>query len=271
MRKIVAAAVLLLLLFALPAAAPAEEPTPATPTDLECPHAHTRTTLYFFDTPNYTALSAASHRVTGPATAETECEDCGELLVSEVVDNAEEIRPHSMKNGVCALCGYRLKNAAAVGAVSRASNPGERTMTAVPDENGLYVLTLSELDFTALSNAKVKTVLIWGETGQAVLALDVAAMGAQTREAGAPLLVEMEEREDESVFAGAFLVKDGRRDRPEPGGITLRFYREKSENLRFTVVPSSVGQAEDAEAAWNEGGYWEVAYVGEGTYFPHKK
>ena len=104
-RKPFAFAILMLLLFMLlSGAAGAEEPVPATPTDLECAHEHTKTTIYFFDSPVYVTINAESHRVTGPATIETVCLDCDEVLASETVDNAEEIRPHSMKRGVCALC-----------------------------------------------------------------------------------------------------------------------------------------------------------------------
>ena len=84
MRKAIAAAVLLLLLAALAGVCTAEE-APATPTDLteqetvqepetepvqepapECPHENVSTIIYFFDSPSYTSLSAASHRVSGP-------------------------------------------------------------------------------------------------------------------------------------------------------------------------------------------------------------
>ena len=107
-RKRFVSAILMLLLF-ISAAAAAEAPTPATPTDLACLHEHTKTTVYFFDSPSYTPVNADSHRVYGPATVETVCLDCGEVLSSETVDSAEEIRSHSFKKGVCALCGYRLK------------------------------------------------------------------------------------------------------------------------------------------------------------------
>ena len=85
----------------------AGQATPATPTDLGCLHEHVVTTVYFFDSPAYESVSAVSHRVTGPAVVETVCRDCGEVLSDETVNNADEIRPHSFKKGVCALCGYQ--------------------------------------------------------------------------------------------------------------------------------------------------------------------
>ena len=96
------AALLLLVLLPFPGTAEADK-APATPTDLACLHEHVKTTIYFFDSPAYTLISAASHRVSGQATIETACLDCGEVLSSEWTSSAEEIRPHRMKKGVCAL------------------------------------------------------------------------------------------------------------------------------------------------------------------------
>ncbi len=106
-RKLIMLVLALLLLSALPVLSGAEGASPATPTDLACPHTQTRTVIYFFDSPAYTALSPEIHRVAGPATVEVTCLTCGALLSSETVNNAEEIRPHSMIRGVCPLCGYR--------------------------------------------------------------------------------------------------------------------------------------------------------------------
>ena len=80
---------------------------PATPTDLDCAHENTVMTVYFFDSPAYEPVSPVSHRVSGPAVIETTCADCGAILSDETVNEAEEIRPHSMIRGVCPLCGYR--------------------------------------------------------------------------------------------------------------------------------------------------------------------
>ena len=275
-KKIIAAAVLLLVLSVLWAAAGAEEISEdqavATPTDLVCPHAHTRTTYYFYDSPNYTALSAVSHRVNGPATAETVCEDCGALLDSEVLDNAEEIRPHTMKKGVCALCGYRQKaEETETRGTPRKSGPGERAITAQRDESGLYTLTLSQQDLAAFANARINTVLVLGKTGRVVVAINVAVIRKEAEKAGASVLLEMTEQEDGSFFAALFLVKGTQRSKPENAGISLRFYQDKKQEIRFSVAPSDTEQMAEADAAWNEEGYWAVPYVEEGTYFPLQK
>ena len=275
MKRIIAA-FFLLLLFVLPVVAGAEESQEdqavATPTDLVCPHEHTRTIYYYFDSPNYTSLSATSHRVNGPATAETVCEDCGALLSSEIVDNAEEIRPHSMKKGVCALCGYRQKvEETGADNITQRNGSGERTVAAQRDESGIYTLTLSQQDLAAFTNARVKTVLVQGKTGGVVVAMNVATIRDEAEKAGASVLLEMTEQADGSFFAALFLVKGGRRSKPKNAGISLRFYREQKQELRFSVAPSDTEQMNETDAAWNEDGYWSVPYVEEGTYFPLQK
>ena len=181
MRRSFAFAILTLLLFVfLSGTAGAEEADPATPTDLDCAHEHVKTTIYFFDSPSYISISSVSHRVSGPAAVETVCLDCGKTLSSETVSNAEEIRPHSMKRGVCALCGYREK--------ARTENPvadmpGERTLFAEQDEKakGLMTLTLTRTDLSVLNRADIGTVLVRGETGCAVVVLDVAEILSQVK------------------------------------------------------------------------------------------
>ena len=183
-------------------------------------------------------------------------------------DNVEEVRLHSMKNGVCALCGYRMKSAPDPLPGSRQSAPGERIITAQPDESGLFDLTLSEEDLTALTNARVKTLLVRGQSGDTVIALDVAEMKAEAAENGASLSLELAEREDGSFFAGLVLSgKHGKR-MPEGKGIRLRFYGETDRDTRFSVAPSDDETLSDVSADWEEDGYWSVPYVGEGTYFP---
>ena len=106
-------------------AAPGEEEEPATAVpEPVCAHENVNQVIYFFDSPGYTSLSAATHKVAGPAVVVQVCKDCGAELSEETVDNIEEIRPHSMKKGVCALCGYRQKTATVQ---DKRDAPGERT------------------------------------------------------------------------------------------------------------------------------------------------
>ena len=269
MTKRIAFAIGLLLLFSLcSGAAGAEEPVPATPTDLACLHEHTKTTIYFFDSPAYTPVDVESHQVSGPATIETVCLDCGELLSSETVDNAEEIRPHSMKKGACVLCGYRPKAKAPEERPTDA--PGEMTIIAQEDDSadGLLTLTLTNTDLYEMETASVSTVLVRGRTGDTAVALVVPDVLGQTEQAGADLYLQLAEREDGSFFAGLYLVSGpGEKTEPEDEGISLRFYRQNLSNVRVSLAPADEDTLIEAEGVWNEKGYWSVPYVEEGTYF----
>ena len=258
-RKTFIAAVLLLSLFVLAAAA--EEA--ATPTDLTCSHEHTKVVLYFYDSPVYTPISAASHRVSGPATQKVVCLDCGEELSSEEVANAETVRPHSFKKGVCALCGYRLTTDPDL---LYPDLPGERTLVAQETSAGVLTLTLTHTDLSALFNAHVATVLIRGRTDAAAVAVDVAQALDMTEAASSELVVEISEREDGSLFAGIFLKEaSGTRTSVTGTGFTLRFYTQQQSGLEFVLITED---DEIRELAGEPGGNgcWMVPYVAEGNY-----
>ena len=252
-----------MLLFLLPLLAAAEEEGPATPTDLGCAHEHTAATIYFFDSPIYTCLSAASHRVTGPAVVEVVCQDCGETVSAETVDSAEEIRPHSMKNGVCALCGYRQKVTPST--VVRDA-PGERTLVAQPDASGRLVLTLSHQDLAALEKARVSVLLVRGAAGRVAVAVNVSEIFEKVSREGASLAVEMEEQGDDCLFTHLYL--SGEEDLTDPGeaAASLRFYEDGGTRLLVALVPADGEDATETEAVWQEAGYWSVPYIREGTY-----
>lgn len=269
-RKSFASAIAVLLLLALlPFLAAAEaEQVPATPTDLSCLHEHVKTTIYFFDSPAYTSVSAASHRVSGQATIETVCLDCGEVLSSEWTSSAEEIRPHRMKKGVCALCGFRQKNKAAV--IEVADLPGEQTIYAQEDgtTKDLRTLTLSAADLAALEKANVRTVLIRGETGLAAIAVGVAQARTQVEISQASLYLELAEREDGSFFAGVSLVTGpGERTEPQDEGISLRFYQQTRADVRVSLAPTDRDLLVETQGEWDEHGFWSVPYLEKGTYF----
>ncbi len=269
-RKSVVYFFLMLLLFILlSVTAGAEEQDPATPTDLDCAHEHTKTTIYFFDSPVYESISAEAHLVTGPATIETVCLDCGDVLASETVDNTEEIRPHSMKKGVCALCGYKSDDKTKE--ASQTDDTGERIIiireeTDTAEE--LLTLTLTGAELDEMEKANISTAVIRGETGNGAIALDVKEMHDQTERAGADLYVHMAERKDGSLFAGLFLVSDpGNRTEPDYSGISLRFYVQTRSKIRVSMAPADADTLIETESVWNEKGYWSVPYIAEGTYF----
>ena len=268
-RRFFTFAIMTLMLFAvLSGTAAAEDGDPATPTDLSCAHEHSKTTIYFYDSPAYTSIDAESHRVSGPAAVETVCLDCGELLSSVTVSNAEEIRPHSMKKDTCVLCGFHRKTQAEEKPVPNESD--ERTIIARKDEDDgdLLSLTLSKEELEELENADVSTVLIRGGSGSAAIALEVEDLLTYTESDDADLYTELVEREDGSFFARLYLVSgSGELTELKDAGITIRFYRENRSGTRVSVAPADSDQIMETRSIWDERGYWTVQYLEEGTYF----
>lgn len=269
-RKTVAFAILLLLLSGLlSGAAGAEEPSAASPTDLDCTHEHTKTTIYFFDSPAYTPINAETHRVYGPAAVETVCLDCGEMLSSETVDNAEEIRTHIMRKDVCVLCGYRGK-ARAAEKKETADAPGERTVILQEDgsADGLLSLVLTNRDLYELEKEGISVLLVRGTADGTAVALNVTGVLGQTERAGADLHLKIAEREDGSFYVSLYLVNgSGEQINPADAGVTVRFYRAGKSNVRASVAPVDRDTLIETESVWNEKGYWSVPYLEEGTYF----
>lgn len=272
-RKNLVFAILLLLLFCLFAgtAGAEEDLDPATPTDLDCTHEQKKTIIYFFDGPAYTPLGPDRHRVSGPATVEVVCVDCGEVLSSEDVSYAEEIRPHRMKKGVCALCGYKDKSdQSGIVKETPSATPGERVIIATEDEEteGLMKLTLTNEDLNAFSGEGVNVVLVRGKADNAVVALDVKEVLKETEPLDADLYLELAEREDGSLFAAVFLVDEsGKRSQPQGDGVSLRFYCQRKEDVRIMLAPAGEDSLVENVSEWNEEGYWSVPYLQEGTYF----
>lgn len=241
---------------------------PATPTDLSCLHEHTAVKIYFYDAPVYTSLDAESHRVFGAAEIRTICEDCGEILSSEVRTDAEEVRPHTMKKGSCVLCGYKEPVRVTKAPEKPKDLPGEQTLFAKPEtEKGdLMTLTLTAEELSALAEAGISTALVKGEAGNACVAVSVTDMLRQTKEADAKLYMELAERPDASFFAGVSLTgRDG--EKTDPQGVAVRFYLETPADVRFALAPADQDTLVETEGSWDEHGFWSVPYVEEGTYF----
>lgn len=261
----------LALSVALFATAGAESAEPATPTDLGpvCAHEHTQTTIYFFDSPTYESINEETHRVSGAAEVETVCLDCGQVVSVRMVDSIEEIRPHSMKNGVCALCGFRheYRTEAESALVDHAA---ERTVYARQDVSmkDLETLTISNEELSEIKDSGTSTVLIRGNSGSMAVALEVSEVLEQSEVSAADLYLELAERDDNTVFAGLYLVSaSGEKTELTGSGITLRFYQENRPGVRVSVAPSDSDQLMDAEVVWDGRGYWSVQYLEEGTYF----
>lgn len=266
LRKVCAVFLLLCLLAGMAAAEETAEKDPATPTDLDCAHVHTKTVIYFNDGPLYTPISFTAHKVSGLATIAVVCQDCGKRLSASSSQNAEEIRPHRFKKGVCALCGYRERNVL-VG--SDHDLPGERTFYATEDGDtqGLLTLTLSGVDLLALENANIDTVLVRSVDGEAAIALEVPEIRAQTVMYQADVCTELADREDGSFFAEVNLLTEEREEIPPEEGVSVRFYQGETEDVRMALAPADRDVLLDTEGKWDEHGFWHVDYIEEGTYF----
>ena len=266
------AALMFLLSAALSAAAGAEAAQPATPTDLSCAHEHIGTTIYFFDSPAYDCVDAATHRVSGPADVETVCLDCGEVLSFEMVDYIEEIRPHSMKNGTCALCGFSQAFRTGQEGNGPASPVGNGEWTAYTHRDmnvgDLEFLTLSNEELAGIRESGASVLLIRGNSGSVSVAVEMSEIPERTETSGADLYLELAEWEDSSIFAGLYLLSAaGERRELMGSGIALRLYQESQPAIRVSVAPVDSEQMKEARAEWNDRGYWNIQYLGAGTYF----
>ena len=267
----------------LPAAALGEgtetPETPSTPTDLECGHENTKEIIYFFDSPMYTALGNGSHhRVEGPAVVETVCESCGEVIASETVEHAEEIRPHTMRNNVCLLCGYKRKadDAAPTAAPAQIPEdvPGEKTFFVEPEkgleEEGIH-LSLTLEDFRALKRENINTVVIRRQDGRAGVALPLAEILEEAEGEGADVQVQIQDWQEGPMTLGVALIAGADTWEPETDKILLRLYLPEASGL--TVIRTGGdGEVSEADARWEapaaQGaeGYWTLPYLGAGEY-----
>ena len=266
------AAVMILAFLVLPYPALGEgNQDPATQTDL-CAHLSTHQVIYFDDAPLYTPLGPVSHLVEGPGLVETVCDDCGRLLSSEYMENAEEIREHTIRNGRCALCGYRQTKPdepeTYVG-----SEPGEQVLEAKKDDDAsLWQLSVTGEEVEQLRSQQVQTALIRG--GEMALVFSVDDLCQQMNEAGAQLEITVEMREDQSFFLSAGLLNAGEEQQTELKGYekcSLRVYRPADPPLILVWI-SPEDELLELPATWvqpkenGEEGYWMIPWPGSGNF-----
>ena len=109
--------------------------------------------------------------------------------------------------------------------------------------------------------------LVRGEHGKAVVAVDVKEIRQETEREAASFSIEMAEREDGSLFAGLSLSNaPGRKDELDIEGVTIRFYGEKDEDLRVALDPTDGDKLTETDGQWDDSGFWFVPYVSEGNY-----
>ena len=259
-QKRVFCALVVMLLAALLLPAAAEEDVPlSTPTDL-CPHENTET-VYYFDAPIYRPLDEATHLVTGRATVEEHCVDCGTVLSVTVEDDAEEVKDHIFRRGQCVLCGFEGGPAPVVQEVVRTVDPDEE------NENRFFcVFTVSDLE-----NAGDILVLRAGEYRPAVALQTQKLVSRMDR--GDTLSVEMLVKDGNTVTVSVHITaENGKVNAPDGEFLSLRFYGGKADDpitVRWTNMEDEKDTAEQ-QASWVDGGnggyYMAFPYLGDGTY-----
>ena len=275
-------------------AAMAEEPT--TPTDLPCPHEHTEV-LCYFDNPNYSRIDDENHRVYGSAILDTVCEDCGELLYTDIRRDAEQTRAHSFKNGVCVLCGARQPETSnpdnpeppvpentpvpVTGDGSLSSYvdiPGEYTLVPHPEnpESPLLVLLLTREDLANLEEQEYKKLIVRPEGGTAAIALPIAALWTEMGESNGNLRVEIEQADNGTVFTALRLAEDDFYPELLLGGeqIEVRFYQTANPPTVLYNPEGSIEQNFTEQSAVSviptppADPYCVIPWIGNGAYSP---
>ena len=254
MKRLLSALVLAaLLLSALPVSAGEGMDPLATPTDL-CAHENTET-VYYFDSPVYSPLDIYTHRVSGPATAETVCTDCGTVISVTFEDNAEEICPHVFRRGKCALCGQESDTA---------GSGKETVLRLLPMEGGVnhFSLTLTGSDlhepggFLVLLAEGAGAAIVL-QTAPVLELLDIMG-GSLTAEIAAPI---------STTLNAAVRVYDenGAESAPDHAWTSPRIYTARTADMIVTYTNKS-GRESVRKPAWSDAGYFTIPWLGSGTY-----
>ena len=226
-----------------------------------CTHEHTET-VYYFDTPEYRPLNDESHLVAGQAVAEVTCLDCGALLSQDWVDDAEEIRPHVFRNGLCVLCGREA--AADEAAPEQTESVIHLTAGEEPEQ---YSCTLTGDDLADAGD----TLVLRAEGREAAIAVQTQRLREEIDRAGGKFTARMWKPGERDVSTVLCLYDAyGEEVVPVAQGFTLRIYTEnRGEPLTVSYTNLS-GATSSEEARWvnNSGdeGYWSVTWLGDGVY-----
>ena len=270
MKRILAVLLALLTLTILSVGVAEEDnPSLATPTDLECTHESTRE-VFYFDNLAYASINDTTHRVYGSARVEIVCNDCGEVISVEKRDTVELIRPHAFKKGVCVFCGAKEPEPPEPSpeAVVTALPPAESTVAPAGAEGDPFLrLTLTEGDLRSLESDRITTLVIRPEGGEAAIALPVDNLRSELTETQADLEAAMQLREDGSLYVSLTLRGEQGEAAPRADGAALRFYTPEDQPVRAAFHPEN-GDAPETilEGAWSPDGYWQIPWLGNGEY-----
>ena len=267
MKRILVALLSALFLFSCTVSL-AEEPADtlpplATSTDL-CAHEHTHTD-YYFDAPVYRPLNSANHTVSGRATVQEVCEDCGAVLSTYIERNAETTFPHVFRWGQCVLCGYegKKKNTAA------AAVPTEAVLLLPKDEEqpNQFFCTLTGKDL----DESPDTLVLRPEGCEAAIALQTERLRQEIDRTGGTLTAEIESPGAGDVTASVRLyTAEGEESAPEAEDLSLRIYSAYNGEILVVSFTDPEGNGGEEEAKWvtpeDSEAYWQADWMGDGTY-----
>lgn len=235
----------------------------ATPTDL-CAHEHTHTD-YYFDAPDYRPLNAELHTITGRATVQEICNDCGAVLSTYVERNAETTYYHVFRRNQCVLCGYEGSQDPA----SAAAGSTEIIVLLPADEDipNQFFCTLTGQDLEASAD----TLVLWPEGCETAIALQTERLREEIDRTGGTLTAEIEAPESGDLTASVRLyTAEGEESAPDAQELSLRIYSAfDGETLLVSYTDPEGGKSEE-KASWvtpaESEAYWSVSWLGDGNY-----
>lgn len=239
--------VLLLLLVTAAAAAEgtAENPDPATPTDLTCAHENTKEYVYY-ENPEYIRVNTQYHKVVGyDAVVRVVCLDCGETISEETRDRVEEIRNHVFRNGACAMC----------------SCP-----------QPVVILDFTQEEIEERMDRQEKVLVLRPDGSPAAIAVPVDSLrDILVKNPDKTFRAELQPRPDGS-FSIVLYLADGQEEDPfYPEGAEVRFYtRDDTPEILFTTEEGTAHKSKTVfvDNTTPSQRYWFVPFIGNGMYKP---
>lgn len=237
-------------------------PVLATSTDL-CAHIHTHTD-YYFDAPVYRPLNADYHLVSGRATIQEICDDCGAVLSTNIEKNAETEFPHVFRRNTCVLCGYEGRQQGPAGETS-----SELVLLLHADEEvpNQFFCTLTAQDLDASAN----TLVLWPEDCETAIALQTERLREEMDRTGGTLTAEIESPGSGDMTASVRLyTAEGQESAPDAEELSLRIYSTFNGEPLTVSYTDAEGETSKEEASWvtpeDMDAYWSVSWMGDGNY-----
>lgn len=235
----------------------------ATPTDL-CAHIHTHTD-YYFDAPVYRPLNADYHLVSGRATIQEICDDCGAVLSTNIEKNAETEFPHVFRWNQCVLCGYESRQQ--TGSAEEASSELILLLHADEEVPNQYFCTLTGQDLESSAD----TLVLWPEDCETAIALQTERLREEMDRTGGTLTAEIESPGSGDMTASVRLyTAEGQESAPDAEELSLRIYSTFNGEPLTVSYTDAEGETSKEEASWvtpeDMDAYWSVSWMGDGNY-----